>query len=511
MERLTQETCFAYTEAVAVLQQLCYDEYVSLVRSLLSVTRSSLGFVGGSDLRPPHAYMDAVAALDGRLNAVRTKEVDLENVIRDLERVQKERDEELVALRTNFLRSREAWEGDLEVLAVKLKALQGTSGKNIIILPDSEAAMSAIREIFDCEEGECGENKQELPQVRGDSRHDINKYNCEAGCSYENNEVIRQWATRLACGGGKKCDHTAAYRLERFFRWVLENVVPIYSNTSSICVLEHIIHALSNHMVLLRKIRALTASGEETEEGEGTSSMYSKDACRALEELYESNRRIQEILKTHGSEDTAHARNDDKKKFYRLEQKIVQLKKESRILHGIYSEFNANEGNIITCVQEIRNNNEQLRKIKEITGTDAISFIMTNKTNLETTTEAIHKYLATEAYRNNNQQGTREANHHDETENIRRAHKIIKAAAQTLIGHEKEKDIQAQETKERLKIIHGYYDQHPNNQSSTAVITKNYLVNITSTRNKKPPTTNEEIQERKRSLPTLLRKRIRGR
>ncbi|RHW67841.1 hypothetical protein DPX39_110081700 [Trypanosoma brucei equiperdum] len=464
-ERLAREGLRAYTEATIVLLRACYSEYVTVVECVLSAISGGVDTRGERRLVTAYAHLQTVAALDEARRAATTKQTLLENLVNELKDLQKTRDEEINALRKTFFRAKDGWESDLAVLQTKLRTLQNTMTQTTVVVPSDTVSFPPLERAL------CGgESSQELGKDSGEDKVSNTKIESVDKASYDecdeadSDESIRRWATRLTCSHGEQRGHIIAFRLERFFHWTLENVVPLCSGADTNCLLELVMRALSNHITLLQAAGEVFGTQDVKVSVDDHGVRESRDLCSSIRDLHTQHSTLKHLVGkyialTENDEDSPVLRCDE------LEKQLQLHQFNTATLDHINSLLGTDNMTIKRRIQDMIKNEEQLLRIQEITGSKreicTVQHVRQKHEELRQMSELINrldqsrmhqeKDLTTQNYGAFTQMNT----------SVKKAEEIIENTTKKYNELQLRIDFDKIEFNERLQIVHKYYNEHP--------------------------------------------------
>ncbi|CAD2213121.1 hypothetical protein, conserved [Angomonas deanei] len=252
LERLQSTVIQLYSDSVTDVLRSSYREYASLRNLFLSIIRGDgddsfddsrdIPGKGSEKLVVSAAHLEAVQALENERQATREKQEELERVMLELDNLRIERDKEIGELQSNLNAAKEIWKRDVDVLESQLKnkTLLSDAPSNAFVLPtlDDTPVVNLSDDVY---------NSHKTRKVPTESSKD----------SPDN--LLRCSSYLVAHKGEEGIDAAeAAKRLEHFYLWSLETLVPIHSSHAESSVLEMAIYTFRHYTELLTTINDVT-------------------------------------------------------------------------------------------------------------------------------------------------------------------------------------------------------------------------------------------------------------
>ncbi|CAJ09497.1 conserved hypothetical protein [Leishmania major strain Friedlin] len=296
LSRRLEELVFSYSDVAHDMLRSQYREYASLRNLFLRALRgevpldnstaaeASLGesgsfggtsearcsghlpgsFTGVQKLVISAAHLEAIQALEQERIAARERQRELEKVMKELEVLRQERDEEIANLKCNFLAAGEAWEKDVAVLQAKLTALQSAIPRGALLLPASSlAAHTAVKAGI---AQKLQSTQPHTPTAPADTRESTETVTPMLA---ESHKTLHKLTTLLATTPKETGVEAAVVtqRLQAFYDWVLEAVVPLSSTSVSdgsvLEIITHVVHAYHALFQQISTIYTATRSGTD--------------------------------------------------------------------------------------------------------------------------------------------------------------------------------------------------------------------------------------------------------
>nr|CAJ2482433.1 unnamed protein product [Leishmania braziliensis] len=261
LSRRLEEVVFSYGEVAHDMLRSQYREYASL-RSLFlpalcgevpldSSTATEASFAASSsfdgirEARPTSysqvpssgmqklvistAHLEAIQALEQERSAARERQRELEEVMKELEVLRQERDEEIANLKYNFLAAEEAWERDMAILQAKLSAVQSAVPQGVDLLSNALLTNNTT------EKSGIAQKLTSTPLHDTAAPVDVPESPLiVAQMAVKRQERLKELATLLGTTPSETSleDDVAYQRLQDFYTWAREVVAPL-STTSS--------------------------------------------------------------------------------------------------------------------------------------------------------------------------------------------------------------------------------------------------------------------------------------
>ncbi|KAH9598116.1 hypothetical protein LSM04_003891 [Trypanosoma melophagium] len=467
VERLAKDALLAYSQVTVALLQSCYEEYAFVLDHLLSAVRGS--GAGGEKIVITSAHFEVVEALEEEKRAAKVKQEALENLMEELERVQRERDEEIGLLEHNFSRAKEGWENDLAVLQAKLTTLQSSMSRTAVVVPAENTVLVSPREEL------YGKNEEETPATASTSL-----MSADTGDFSDNDDSITRWATRLTCSGGELRPSVVALRLQRFFFWSLRNVVPLCAGRDTNCILELVMWAMRNHMELLQT--AARVFGSYAVGGEnGNNEEKATDLCSALQALHNNHLKLRQLIEQYGDISCdGHANSNAD--FTNLEDRLSSLRRNDMVLTNVHDILDTDNENVESKILELLQNNETLRHIETVTGVqdNTAAFIRRQYDELNQLKSSLQEVLAQDQIMD-----ATTSNLINLIPTIAKTQEDLETAQRELIQRKEElkllnqqSNIEEEELNNRLELIYDYINNHPLQQNTRAPVTEEAVASI---------------------------------
>ncbi|ORC91341.1 uncharacterized protein TM35_000063460, partial [Trypanosoma theileri] len=471
MERLAKDTMLAYSEVTVTLLKSCYEEYASVLDHLLSAVRGN--GAGGEKIVITSAHFEVVEALEEEKRAAKVKQEALENLMEELERVRRERDEEIGVLEHNFARAKEGWENDLAVLRAKLTTLQNSMSRTAVVVPAENTVLVSPREEL------YGNSEEETPAAASSSL-----MSADTADNGDNDDSITRWATRLTCTGGELRPSIVALRLQRFFFWSLRNVVPLCAGRDTNCILELVMWAMRNHMELLqtaaRVFGSYAVGGENSNNDEKAT-----DLCSALQALHDNHVRLQKLVELYGdiSCDGHANRYAD---FTNVENRLYTLRKNDMVLNNVHTILGTDNDNVEHKLLQLLQNTETLQHIKTVTGDhdDTVEFIRRQYEELNQLKNSLQEVLTQDQIMDATTSNLLKliptiTKTQEDLENAQQ--ELIQKKEQLKLLSEQSK-IEIEELNNRLHLLYEYFNNQPHQQNTTTLVTEETLASILNVR-----------------------------
>ncbi|TPP48654.1 hypothetical protein CGC21_15020 [Leishmania donovani] len=322
LSRRLEELVFSYSDVAHDMLRSQYREYASLRNLFLRALRgevsldnstpaeASLGasgsFGGMSEaccsshlsassgvqkLVISAAHLEAIHALEQERAAARERQRELEEVVKELEVLRQERDEEIANLKCNFLAAGEAWEKDVAILQAKLSALQSAIPRGALLLPASSLATNTA-----VKAGIAQKLQSTQPHTPTGPAGALESTETVTPLFAEGHKALHKLTTLLTTTPKETVLEAAvvSQRLQAFYDWALEAVVPLSSTSvSDGSVLEMITNVVHAYHALLQQTSTIyTATKSDTDDTH-------VDVLRLMRNEHEQFRKLWGILEEH--------------------------------------------------------------------------------------------------------------------------------------------------------------------------------------------------------------------
>ncbi|CBZ26384.1 conserved hypothetical protein [Leishmania mexicana MHOM/GT/2001/U1103] len=323
LSRKLEELVFAYSDVAHDLLRSQYREYASLRNLFLRALRGEVpldnstaaeaslgasGSLGGMSesrfsgllsasssgaqkLLISAAHLEAIQALEQERIAARERQRELEEVMKELEALRQERDEEIANLKCNFLAAGEAWEKDVAVLQAKLSALQSAIPRGALLLPASSlAANTAVKAGI---AQKLQSTQSHTPTAPADG---LESTESVTPVFAEDHTALHKLTTLLTVAPKETGLEAAVVtqRLRAFYDWALETVVPLSTTcVSDGSVLEMITNVVHAYHALLQQTSTIYTAAKSGTDGTHV------DVLQLMRNEHEQFRKLWGILEEH--------------------------------------------------------------------------------------------------------------------------------------------------------------------------------------------------------------------